>query len=221
MEENVSEVWPVTEVVVLHLHSNSSSDISTTISYTVTCPSNTMHVVVLSLLFVATFSLSVPAANTSLRQHTDLMRSSYRDFVGSSLDDLFVDTDTDSDTDVIGDITTAMYTSPTTILLSHDTQPSPVFNYANLAAQKLFKLALSDMLRMESKDSAQPVAQSERAELLKRVTTNNCITDYSGIRVDSTGALFKISKATVFNLSSSSKVVGQACVFKLSDVEYL
>lgn len=181
-----------------------------------------MHVVVLSLLFVATLSLPVPAANTSLRQHTDLMRSSYRLIVGSSLDDLFVDTDTDSDTDdIIGDITTAMYTSPTTILLSHDTQPSPVFNYANLAAQKLFKLALSDMLRMESKDSAQPVAQSERAELLKRVTTNNCITDYSGIRVDSTGALFKISKATVFNLSSSSKVVGQACVFKLSDVEYL
>lgn len=100
------------------------------------------------------------------------------------------------------------------VLLSHNTEPEPIFNYANAQALALFELSWEELIRFPSRLSAEPVNQQERAKLLAEVTTNGFIDNYQGIRISKTGKRFKISKAVVWNLVDSEKIYrGQAACF--------
>jgi len=85
-------------------------------------------------------------------------------------------------------------------VLSHDTRAEPVFNYANLAAQRLFRMDWSEMTRLPSRLSAEPMLQEERAHFLQRVTQHGYIDDYAGIRIAGDGSKFRIQHATVWNI---------------------
>ena len=107
----------------------------------------------------------------------------------------------------------ALYESPV-VVVSHDTSADPVFNYANLAAQRLFELEWERFVQLPSRLSAGPVHRDERQRLLAIVTRQGYIDDYSGIRVAASGKQFRIERATVWNVTcTDGTYAGQAACF--------
>jgi hypothetical protein len=100
-------------------------------------------------------------------------------------------------------------------LLSHDAQPDPVFNYANVTAQKLWNQDWQQFVKMPSRLSAEPIAVAERQAMLEEAKRKGFISDYQGIRISSTGQRFIIKNAVLWNLyTKEGKYEGQAAMFK-------
>lgn len=101
-------------------------------------------------------------------------------------------------------------------LLSHGIGTDPVINYANHTAQQLFEMEWDEITSLPSRLSAEEAVQDERNALLKRVTDNGYIDDYSGVRVAKSGSRFQIKDATVWNLQDrSGNYRGQAAMFSI------
>ena len=101
-------------------------------------------------------------------------------------------------------------------ILSHGIEPSPVMNYGNAAALAAFELSWDQLIQLESTKTAPPMRREERENLLVRVRKNGYIENYSGIRVSSTGKLFTIEKAIVWELHcpETGDRLGQAATFR-------
>jgi len=100
------------------------------------------------------------------------------------------------------------------IVVSHNNDSDPVFNYANLKALALFELSWEDLIQLPSRCSVEPVNQAERERLLAIVTTQGYIEHYQGIRISSTGKRFMIKNAVVWNLiDAKGNYKGQAAQF--------
>lgn len=107
----------------------------------------------------------------------------------------------------------ALYEAPF-VVVSHDTAADPIFNYANLAAQRLFELDWEAFTALPSRLSAGPIHRDERRRLLERVMRDGYIDDYAGIRVTKSGRQFRIDAAVVWNvLDAEGKYTGQAAAF--------
>lgn len=99
-------------------------------------------------------------------------------------------------------------------LLSHNTNPDPVFNYANRTALELFELTWEECMLMPSRLSAEPLHRDERARLLAEVTAHGLIRNYRGIRISKNGKRFMIEDGTVWNLvDQTGRPCGQAASF--------
>jgi len=99
-------------------------------------------------------------------------------------------------------------------LVSHGTQTSPVFNYANKVALDLFEMNWDEFTQLESRYSAEAPSREERAELLEAVDKNGYIDNYSGVRISKNGARFFIEAATVWNVvDTEGEYKGQAAMF--------
>ena len=106
-----------------------------------------------------------------------------------------------------------LYAAPF-VVLAHGTESDPLFNYANVAAQRLFELSWDEFIGLPSRLSAEAPERSERERLLARVTTHGFIDDYSGIRISKSGHRFRILRATVWNVSDAvGHDIGQAATF--------
>jgi MEKHLA domain len=100
-------------------------------------------------------------------------------------------------------------------LVSHNTNPDPVFNYANQVALNLFEFGWDEFSCLPSRLSAAQVNQIERDKLLAEVAANGFISHYQGVRVSKQGKRFKIFNAAVWNLLDCDGVYkGQAAFFK-------
>ncbi len=100
------------------------------------------------------------------------------------------------------------------VVLSHNTAAEPVFNYANLTAQRLFELNWGAITTLPSRKSAEAVERDERSRLLQRVTENGYIDDYTGIRISSSGRRFRVYDAVVWNMYDTDNVYcGQGATF--------
>lgn len=98
-------------------------------------------------------------------------------------------------------------------VLTHDTQPDPVFNYANRAAMHLFGMNWHEITNLPSRYSAEPIVQEERAGFLDRVAQYGFVDDYSGVRIAKDGSKFMIENATVWNLVDlHGRFYGQAAM---------
>jgi len=99
-------------------------------------------------------------------------------------------------------------------VVSHNSDSDPLFNYANSMAMKLFEMEWSEIVGLPSRMSAERVNREKRARLLKQVSEQGYIDDYSGIRISSPGRRFRISDAVVWNLmDDAGKPAGQAAMF--------
>ncbi len=104
----------------------------------------------------------------------------------------------------------ALFEAPYAVA-SHDTAEDPMFNYGNLAAQKLFEMNWAILLTHPSRHSAEPENRAERSRLLARVTKRGFIDDYRGVRISSTGRRFRIEEAMIWNLIDGEGIYrGQA-----------
>lgn len=100
------------------------------------------------------------------------------------------------------------------VLLSHNTQPDPIFNYANKTAQRLWEMDWEQFTRLPSRRSAEPVAEAERQAMLEEAKTKGFISNYNGIRISSTGKRFIIKNATLWNIYDEANMYcGQAATF--------
>jgi hypothetical protein len=142
-------------------------------------------------------------ANAFLTDHVAMLCASYRRLTGS---DLIVP-------DSGRSLAAALYKAPF-VVLSHGTEPDPIFNYANLSAQRLFEMTWAQITALPSRFSAEPVSREERARLLAAVSERGFIDDYRGVRVSSSGRRFMIEQATVWNLiDREGRPAGQAATF--------
>ncbi len=100
------------------------------------------------------------------------------------------------------------------VVLAHGTEADPLFFYGNRAALDLFEITAAELITMPSRLSAEPVAREERARLMARVSADNFIFDYSGVRIAKSGKRFAIERATVWNLlTDTGSIEGQAAYF--------
>lgn len=87
------------------------------------------------------------------------------------------------------------------VVVSHNSDPDPIFNYANLKAMELFEFNWDEFTRLPSRLSAEPANQEERDRLLAEVAKQGYINHYQGVRIAKSGRRFLIKNATVWNLS--------------------
>jgi hypothetical protein len=106
------------------------------------------------------------------------------------------------------------------VLVSHGTEPDPLFNYANLAAQRLWELDWAALVGMPSRRTAETDAQGERAQVLRAALRSGFVEGYSGVRISGGGRRFWIRNGVIWNvLDEAGNMHGQAATF--ADWDYL
>jgi hypothetical protein len=101
-------------------------------------------------------------------------------------------------------------------VVSHNTAPDPIFNYGNETALKLFEFSWNEFTALPSRQSAEPMQQDKRAQLLAQVTRDGYIEKESpiGVRITKTGRRFRIEKGIVWNLLDENGLhYGQAATY--------
>ena len=148
---------------------------------------------------------SQPSSNNQfLTSHVSLLLKSYHQLTGHQLIDLQDCTDKTAE---------AIYHAPF-FLASHGTEDDPIFNYGNQYALDLFAMTWDEFTTTPSRYTAEAPNREERARLLKNVTEQGYIDDYSGIRISAKGQRFRIEQATVWNVfNSKGTKIGQAATF--------
>ncbi|OIQ80188.1 MEKHLA domain protein [mine drainage metagenome] len=140
-----------------------------------------------------------------LARHIRLMRASHRHWTGQDLLPAGLD-----GTQAVEALDAAGFA-----LISHGTQPDPIFNYANAAALQLFDMSWQAFTKLPSRLSAEPLLQADRDHLLARVAELGYIDDYTGVRISGSGRRFRIRNATVWNLvDESGRPYGQAALLR-------
>ncbi|NET09662.1 MAG: MEKHLA domain-containing protein [Merismopedia sp. SIO2A8] len=134
--------------------------------------------------------------NAYLVDHIRLVRYSFQHHIGQD----FPLTNTEMQSDEA--IAEAIFKAPF-MVVSHNTEADPIFNYANQVALELFEMTWDEFTILPSRKSAEPPNREERSRLLHTVTTQGYIKHYSGIRISKTGRRFRIKDATVWNLISN------------------
>ena len=143
-------------------------------------------------------------ANDFLAEHAKLMAESFKHLLGRPI----MASSTESES-----LSKQLYFAPF-VLLSHNTNIEPIFNYANVKGLELFEFGWDELMTVPSRLSAEPINQAERAKLLAQVTAHGFIDNYEGIRISKTGKRFKISNAVVWNLIDADGIYqGQAACF--------
>jgi hypothetical protein len=105
------------------------------------------------------------------------------------------------------------------VVLAHDgadpaEDPGPRLIYANRAALRLWRRPWSELVGMPSRLTAEPAARQERSQALVRAQSQQAITGYCGVRIDSQGRRFRIEGARVFSLrDGAGEPCGQAACF--------
>jgi hypothetical protein len=143
-------------------------------------------------------------ANAFVLDHSILLSTSYKRLTGHDL----------AESGLAGiALPQALFDAPFA-LVSHGTEPDPIFNYGNRTALTLFEMTWEEFTRLPSRLSAEPVHRDERQRLMDEVTRNGFIADYQGIRVSKNGRRFYIENAIVWNLIDAAGVLrGQAATF--------
>ncbi len=100
------------------------------------------------------------------------------------------------------------------VIVSHDTQPDPIFNYGNQMALNLWEFDWDHFLKLPSRLSAEPLAQVDRDRLLLDAKNNGYVQDYRGVRISRTGKRFWVENATIWGVTDrNGKEMGQAATF--------
>lgn len=100
------------------------------------------------------------------------------------------------------------------VVASHDSEVDPVLNYGNQTALNLWELPWQQFTQTPSRLTAEPINREARAKMLMQVQTQGFVTDYSGIRITSTGKRFIAEQITIWNILNSRGVnIGQGATF--------
>lgn len=147
-----------------------------------------------------------PAAlNGYLERHVRLLLDSFHHWTGKNLVQ-----EEQSSTEQARELFYAPF-----VVLSHDSGSDPLLNYANQAGLHLFELKWEELIVLPSRLTAEPLERDERVRLLRRVTQNGYIDNYTGIRISRNGRRFLIQQAVVWNVQDEQGApYGQAATFR-------
>ncbi|MEN8219306.1 MAG: MEKHLA domain-containing protein [Pseudomonadota bacterium] len=95
------------------------------------------------------------------------------------------------------------------VVTCHGNEAEPIFCYGNQKALELFETEWDSFVKMPSRQSAEAMHRTERAEMLKRALLQGFIDNYQGIRISSKGIRFRIENGTIWNVQD----FGQAATF--------
>ncbi|MEN9218254.1 MAG: MEKHLA domain-containing protein [Gloeomargarita sp. DG_2_bins_126] len=100
------------------------------------------------------------------------------------------------------------------VILSHDTQADPRFNYGNQMALDLWETTWDQFIGLPSRLSAELELQPERRLFLQQVQQRGWAQNYQGIRITRQGRRFYLRNAILWNVQDSMGVLhGQAAMF--------
>jgi hypothetical protein len=100
------------------------------------------------------------------------------------------------------------------VVVSHGTEPDPIFNYANRQALVLWEMDWETFTQLPSRYSAEPISREERSRLLAQAKAQGYISDYRGVRISSTGKRFWIEDVILWTvLDELDQPCGQAAAF--------
>jgi hypothetical protein len=134
--------------------------------------------------------------------HSQRLLHSYQHWTGESLFDLSA---------LPEEIAQNLFEAPF-IVVSHGTEPDPIFNYGNSRALELWELSWEDFTRMPSRQAVEAIEQEDRQSLLEEAVITG-LKNYSGIRISSTGKRFYIDNGILWNLVDDELYCGQAAMF--------
>jgi MEKHLA domain len=135
--------------------------------------------------------------------HSQRILHSYQHWTGESLFDLSASPE---------EIAQNLFDAPF-IVISHGTEPDPIFNYGNSRALELWELSWEDFTRMPSRQSTEATEQEDRQNLLEEGAVKG-LKKFPGIRISSTGKRFYIENITLWNvLGENQQQCGQAALF--------
>ena len=132
------------------------------------------------------------------------MADSYRQLLGANLIELG---------DTPEQLAEALFHAPF-VLVSHDNQPEPIFNYANQTALKLWSMSWSEFTQTPSAATTEPDGRSDRQKMLQQAEEQGYIDNYQGIRIAADGRKFRIEQVRLWNLTDEfGDRCGQAATF--------
>lgn len=144
--------------------------------------------------------------NTNLVEHVVAVVESYRRWVGRELSEEL--------SGLSGHQLAERIFEAQVCVVSHGTEPEPLFNYANRCALKLFDVSCEQFIGLPSRFSAEPIEQAKREQFMRAVTRKGFVEGYEGVRIGATGRRFRIEDATVWNVNSRmGHPLGQAATF--------
>lgn len=99
-------------------------------------------------------------------------------------------------------------------VLVHDNSKDPYLIYANYAALQLWDRCWEQMIGMPSRLTTPKEEQIKREDALLKVSEQNAIKHYEGIRVNSKGEYFMIRNACIWTIWDEKNILyGQAATF--------
>jgi hypothetical protein len=142
--------------------------------------------------------------NSYLIEHVRLLRNSYSDLLGRPL----APADFDDE-----QAAAYLFLAPM-VLLSHNTDADPIFNYANRTGLDLFELTWDELIELPSRRSAEAINRKERQKVLDQVSDQGYIDNYQCVRITKSGKRFDVKNATVWSLYDAQNCYqGQAACF--------
>ncbi len=100
------------------------------------------------------------------------------------------------------------------VVVSHNTDKDPIFNYGNQAALDLWDFDWTQFTALPSRLSAEPLAQVHRDRLFQEVKNQGYIANYRSVRITRTGKRFWVENATIWTVSDDTgTIIGQAATF--------
>lgn len=107
-----------------------------------------------------------------------------------------------------------LYRTAPFVVLAHNTDPDPLFVYANAAAQTRFGYTWDEFMKLPSRLSAEAPDRQDRQRLLEVVAQQGYIADYRGLRVTKFGKHFWVENGIVWQLvDEHARIRGQAATF--------
>lgn len=101
------------------------------------------------------------------------------------------------------------------VLLSHNADADPVFNYANQKALELFEFSWEELIGLPSRLSAETGNQQAREQALAKVAEQGYMEHYNAVRISKSGRRFRILDVVIWNVNDRQGADhGQAACFK-------
>ena len=136
--------------------------------------------------------------------HIKLLVSSFKLLTGENI----IENNNDIDC-----ISREIFFAPFVVML-HGTEADPIFNYANQCALNLFEMTWVEFIKLPSRYSAEEDSQVERDRILKSVSENGYINNYTGVRISNKGKRFQVSNAIIWNVMYQEQYYGQAALIR-------
>ncbi|MFP4299768.1 MAG: MEKHLA domain-containing protein [Spirulinaceae cyanobacterium] len=150
-----------------------------------------------------------PWQNPTIIAHSQLLLNSFQHWTGQ---ELFKVTGTPTEQ------AHQLFYAPF-VLVSHNTEDDPIFNYGNQQALALWELNWSEFTQMPSRKTAEHTLREDRQRLLQDTAAKG-FGEFAGVRISSTGKRFKIKRGLLWNVvDKESRYCGQAATY--NDYEFI